>query len=102
MRYLTIFHRDSYQQELKNEEKSKPALIVRTINRSPGNRVQSCKRKSAKFTDSMTPQATLNSISERVADLGGAFDSAKNHKRQCRKRQSITAKREKSQTPNFV
>ena len=32
----------------------------------------------------------------------GAFDSAKNHKRQRRKRQSVTAKREKSQTPNFV
>jgi len=29
----------------------------------------------------------------------GAFDSAKNHKRQRRKRQSVTAKREKSQTP---
>ena len=34
--------------------------------------------------------------------LGGAFDSAKNHKRQRRKRQSATAKREKSQTPKFV
>ena len=33
---------------------------------------------------------------------GGAFDSAKNHKRQCRQRQSATAKREKSQTPKFV
>jgi len=32
----------------------------------------------------------------------GAFDSAKNHKRQSRKRQSVTAKREKSQTPKFV
>jgi len=31
--------------------------------------------------------------------LRGAFDSAKNHKRQHRKRQSVTAKREKSQTP---
>jgi len=31
-----------------------------------------------------------------------AFDSAKNHKRQRRKRQSVTAKREKSQTPKFV
>jgi len=34
--------------------------------------------------------------------LGGAFDSAKNHKRQRRKRQSVTAKRAKSQTPKFV
>ena len=33
----------------------------------------------------------------------GAFDSAKNHKRQRRrKRQPVTAKREKSQTPKFV
>jgi len=31
-----------------------------------------------------------------------AFDSAKKHKRQRRKRQSVTAKREKSQTPKFV
>jgi len=32
----------------------------------------------------------------------GAFDSAKNHKRQRLKRQSVPAKREKSQTPKFV
>jgi len=32
----------------------------------------------------------------------GAFDSAKNHKRQRRKRQSVTAVREKSRTPKFV
>jgi len=32
----------------------------------------------------------------------GALDSAKNHERQRRKRQSVTAKREKSQTPKFV
>jgi len=32
----------------------------------------------------------------------GAFDSAKNHKLQRRKRQSVTAKRKKSQTPKFV
>jgi len=32
----------------------------------------------------------------------GAFDSAKNHKRQRRKHQSVTAKREMSQTPKFV
>jgi len=31
----------------------------------------------------------------------GAFDSAKDHKRHRRKRQSVTAKRE-SQTPKFV
>jgi len=33
---------------------------------------------------------------------GGASDSAKNHKRQRRKRQSVIAKRGKSQTPKFV
>jgi len=33
---------------------------------------------------------------------GGAFDSAKNHKRQRRKRQSVTAKQKNSQTPKFV
>jgi len=38
-----------------------------------------------------------NKCSERRA-----FDNAKNHKRQRRKRQSVTAKREKSQTPKFV
>jgi len=32
----------------------------------------------------------------------GAFDCAKNHKRQRRKRQSVTTKREKSQTPKSV
>ena len=36
------------------------------------------------------------------ASKRGAFDSAKNHKRQRRKRKSVTAKREKSQTPKFV
>jgi len=37
-----------------------------------------------------------------VLNERGAFDSAKNHKRQRRKRQSVTAKRAKSQTPKFV
>jgi len=32
----------------------------------------------------------------------GVFDSAKNHKRQRRKRQSVTEKRERPQTPKFV
>jgi len=32
----------------------------------------------------------------------GGIHSAKNHKRQRRKRQSVTAKREKLQTPKFV
>jgi len=37
-----------------------------------------------------------------VISGGGAFDSAENHKRQRRKRQFVTAKREMSQTPKFV
>jgi len=37
-----------------------------------------------------------------VVFMGGAFHSAKSHKRQRRKRQSVTAKREKSQTPKIV
>jgi len=43
------------------------------------------------------PQARAQSLSD-----WGAFDSAKNHKRQRRNRQSVTAKREKSHTPKFV
>jgi len=35
-------------------------------------------------------------------NINHGFDSAKNHKRQRRKRQSVTAKFEKSQTPKFV
>jgi len=34
--------------------------------------------------------------------IGGHFDSANNNKRQRRKRQPVTAKREKSQTQKFV
>jgi len=34
--------------------------------------------------------------------MRGAFDSAKNHKRQRRKHQSVTAKQAKLQTPKFV
>ena len=37
-----------------------------------------------------------------MMDGGHSIDSAKNHKRQRRKRQSVTAKGEKSQTPKFV
>jgi len=37
-----------------------------------------------------------------VCKYWGAFDSAKNHMRQRHKLQSVTAKREKSQTPKFV
>jgi len=48
-----------------------------------------------------TYSSKMNTIS-RWASFWIAFDSAKNHKRQRRKRQSVTAKREKSQTPKFV
>jgi len=37
-----------------------------------------------------------------MLDYRVAVISAKNHKRQRRKRQSVTAKREKSQTPKFL
>ena len=44
-----------------------------------------------------------NSLRDILNDTAGeAFDSAKIHKRLRRKRQSVTAKREKSQTPKFV
>jgi len=45
---------------------------------------------------------TLRWLAEFGCRVRGALDSAKNHKRQRRKRQSVTAKREKSQTPKFV
>jgi len=41
-------------------------------------------------------------MGQRANKARGTFDSAKNHKGQRRKRQSVTAKREKSQTPKFV
>ena len=44
----------------------------------------------------------LGNIQTRISFFRGAFDSANNHKRQRRKRQSVTAKRKKSQTPKFV
>ena len=44
----------------------------------------------------MTMETQRGNLKIRVAVI-----SAKNHKRQRRKRQSITAKREKSQTPKF-
>jgi len=45
---------------------------------------------------------TRHALKQGGLNGGEAFDSAKNHKRQRRKRQSVTAKREKSQTPKFV
>jgi len=44
----------------------------------------------------------FNSGKKKTDEKRGAFDSAKNHKRQRRKRQYVTAKREKSRTPKFV
>ena len=38
----------------------------------------------------------------KLLKMRGAFDSAENHKCQRSKRQSVTAKREKSQTPKFL
>jgi len=48
------------------------------------------------------PVYNIDSISDLQTNSNqsrGAIDSAKNHKRQRRKRQSVTAKGEKSQTP---
>jgi len=39
----------------------------------------------------------MDFLFQKISFKGGAFDSAKNHNRQ-----SVTAKREKSQTPKFV
>jgi len=56
-----------------------------------------------RFTVALFCFATEDQTQEVIiVNFGGAFDSAKNHKRQRRKRQSVTAKREKSQTPKFV
>jgi len=66
------------------------------------------------FTNSrVTNKVSLNPLSPPIVTEpedaitectkgAGAFNSAKNHKRQSHKRQSVTAKREKSQTPKFV
>jgi len=47
-------------------------------------------------------ESAMGKLLKQSRWLWGAFDSAKNHKRQRRKRQSVTTKREKSQTPKFV
>ena len=44
----------------------------------------------------------IDMVIDRGIFITGAIDSAKNHKRQRRKRLSVTAKREKSQTPKLV
>jgi len=46
--------------------------------------------------------SSFNFIATQELLIWGAFDSTKNHKRQRHKRQSVTAKREKSQMPKFV
>jgi len=50
----------------------------------------------------ITSDTSLIEFYDLIGRIRGAFDSAKNHKRQRRKRQSVTAKRERSQTPKFV
>jgi len=49
-----------------------------------------------------TSEHTESSVCRCIVNKMGAFDSAKSHKRQRRKRQSVTAKRKNSQTPKFV
>jgi len=55
-----------------------------------------------KIRQSHSPTSQQKRHSPRFFQHWGAFDSVKNHKRQRRKLQSVTAKREKSQTPKFV
>jgi len=72
------------------------------INDEPRNTSNTFRMIQISFLDKCcwAPEASLLNLS--AVRGGGAFDSAKNHKRQHRKRQSVTAKREKSQTPKFV
>ena len=51
---------------------------------------------------SPVPLGILTKRKTSEGESGGKLDSAKNYKRQRRKRQSVTAKREKLQTPKFV
>ena len=56
----------------------------------------------AGFVEQLQQRKTRQQCSNATPLSRGAFDSAKIHKRQRRKRQSVTAKREKSQTPKIV
>jgi len=53
-------------------------------------------------SNTFATDGTVGPTSHASVYFRGAFDSAKNHKRQRRKRQPVTAKREKSQTPKFA
>jgi len=48
------------------------------------------------------PTIRTNNYNAKKCYYGVAVIGAKNHKRQRRKRQSVTAKREKSQTPKVL
>ena len=50
----------------------------------------------------ISTSCVLPFVTEPTGEKGVAVISAKNHKRQRRKRQSVTAKREKSQTPKVL
>jgi len=69
---------------------------------SPGEGIQHDRALLPKNKRHRTWAQYLTPFSLRWRKIRGAFDSAKNHKRQRHKRQSVTAKREKSQTPKFV
>jgi len=69
--------------------------------RSPDSQLVLATKDGPQGVENLTSQIQQRSM-QLPLNSWGAFDSAKNHKRQRRKRQSVTAKREKSQTPMFV
>jgi len=53
-----------------------------------------CKTIPPKIDQVQTQVSKIGRMKTSILKKPGAFDSAKNHKRQRRKRQSVTAKRE--------
>jgi len=75
--------------------------IKRTIKQLPQSRHQVCSMMQSGAASAACSQlSALKLIVSRLSR--GSFDRAKNHERQRRKRQSVTAKREKSLMPKFV
>jgi len=76
------------------------------VSSKSGSSGASLKNAQAKSQDPFSPKVQLSAqrgwLPVFPGFIGGAFDCAKIHKRERRKRQSVSAKREKSQTPKFV
>jgi len=77
---------------------SSPALARLTRSFGLKKVKRTISQHQSRFATSVPPSFNL----PLLFMIGGVFDSVKKHKRQRRKRQSVTAKREKSQTPKFV